>query len=311
MIHPAMLGLAALCLLTGLFGCATGPQKASEVLAPYKGDVLVLLMGQDGCGGTRNLSGNLAEYNKVKPQGVSVVRIDAPPPGGKISPAGNWTAGYPYSLDDDRVVADHLGFFYYPTLYILDQDGEVRYSGGGEGDIKTIVSEILSEKPGSPKKMFSPMMLAVGDRAAPFTTESLAGQRVSNASYEGKDAVLIIFSSTTCPYSMKAVKCAPKLKTEFAEKGADVLVVDFGGDPDSIRSFYEESTPGITVIPDEDQKISREGYGVQAVPFFYVLNKDGRVAYRMPFSEDAARDAMKVTLGLMEKPGKIEARGAG
>jgi peroxiredoxin len=310
-MRRAWLGLAALGLLSGLFGCVTGPQKADEVLGPYRGDVVVLLMGKEGCPGTADLSGELAEYSKVKPEGVSLLRVDAPPPGGKVKAAKKWTAGYPYTLDNDRVVADHMGFFYYPTLYILDQDGEVRYTGGGEDNFKSIVSEILDEKPGAPKKMFSPLMIAVGDKGAPFSTNSLDGAKVSSASYEENEAVLIIFSSTTCPFSKKAVASAPRLRDEFAGNGGDVLIVDTGGDPEAIRAFYEESTPGITVIPDEDKKISKDGYGVQAVPFFYVLNKDGRVAYRMPFSEDAARDAMRVTLGLMKKPAKIEARGAG
>jgi len=295
-----------------LWGCASSTPKPSTVdLASYQGDVVVLLMGSPTCPGTRDITARLSEYNGNKPQGVELVRIDVPPPDGKIKKPAKWTEGFPYYIDDGRKIADDIGFFYYPTMYILDGDGEVRYTGGWEEAVPEYVSEILAEKPGGKKRMFSPTMLDVGEKAAYFSGTTLDGKRVSTEEFPGRQATLLIFSSTTCPFSKKAVASAPKLLEEFKDRKAGVIIVDAGGDPAKIRSYYDEKTPGVPVLSDQSKAISKDKYGVQTYPFFYVMNSKGAVSYRMPFTEDAARTAMQSTLGMLDGNVKIKTKGAG
>lgn len=299
-------------LFSVLFGCASSTPRAPAVdLASFQGDVLVLVMGSPTCPGTKSITKEFSTYNATKPAGVTLMRIDVPPPGGEIKKPAKWAEAYPYFVDNSRKTAEELAFFYYPTMYILDKDGEMRYSGDWEDGVPGYISEILTEKAGGDKRMFSPTMLDVGEKAAYFSGTTLDQRKVSTEEFSRSKATLLIFSSTTCPFSKKAVASAPKLLEEFGSKDGNVIIVDAGGKPSSIRSYYAEKTPGVPVLTDEDTSISKDKYGVQTYPFFYVFDGQGAVAYRMPYTEDAARTAMKATLGLLEGDVKIEAKGAG
>jgi peroxiredoxin len=294
------------------FSCASSAPRTPAVdLASYRGDVLVLVIGSPTCPGTKALTKKFSDYDRGKPTGVTVMRIDVPPPGGEIKKPAQWTEAWPYHVDNSRVIAEELAFFYYPTMYILDKEGEVRYSGDWEDAVPEYVNEILAEKPGAKKRMFSPTMLDVGEKAAYFSGTTLDQRKVSTADFSRAKATLLIFSSTTCPFSKKAVASAPKLLEEFGPKNGSVIIVDAGGNPSSIRSYYDEKTPGVPVLSDEEQTISKDKYGVQTYPFFYVFDGKGAVAHRMPYTEEAARTAMQATLGLIKGDVKIEAKGAG
>lgn len=298
--------------VAALAGCtAISSSDGSEFLAPHKGEVLVALLGTQGCPGTEDGTKFLAEYNKTRPEGVSIMRVDVPAPGGKVKRVTTWTAGFEYAVDEDRDLAERLDFFYYPTLYILDRDGEMRYSGACDDGVKDVVKALLAEKPGDPKPMFSPTMLEVGEKAESFSLKSLQGNTVSFDDIRGKEATLLIFNSTTCPFSKKAVISAPELASKFSPKGASIAVMDRGSPETDLKSFYMEKIPDIPVLLDPDCTVSQDTFGVTAVPFFYIFDKNGAVAYRMPFSEEAAEGAMKAALGMTSGRYKGKSKGAG
>ncbi len=310
MKSKAILLMLAMCAFSYFWcGCISGTH---DPLAEYEGDVLVALLGKDGCPGTARAMPVLDEYNRNKPEGVTVLRVDVPVPGQGVKRVENWTAGFPYEVDGDRVAAERLGFFFYPTLYIIDSEGEIRFHGGCEDvEIKGMVSAILSEKAGEEKHIFTPPMPAVGEMAAAFEATTFAGEAVKLDGLMGEKATLIVFSSVTCPFSKKAVQCLPGFMSEFDAKGAAVLIVEKDGADREAAAFYADKTPGVTVVADPDKEISLEKYGVQSAPFFYLLDRDGRILYRMPFTEDAARTALEAGLGLKKAPVRIESRGAG
>ncbi|MFH2001874.1 MAG: TlpA family protein disulfide reductase [Planctomycetota bacterium] len=307
LISIAMLSTS--CRMTGEMHKAPGANE--DLLNAYQGKVLVLLMGMPGCGGTANATDSLEAFHKTKPDSVEVLRLDVPPPGGAIGPQDSWNYSYSHAIDAQRTIADRLGFFYYPTLYILDQEGEVRYSGEYNDKVSDIVKEIAAEKPGAPKRQYSPTMLSEGQRPEAFSCKDLGGDERSLNDLSGKEATLVIFSSLTCPFSKKAVAGAPDLAAEFKAKGASVIVINRDSPAEEIRSFYKEAMPEIPVLVDHDGALSENRFGVTAVPFCYVLNKDGQVAYRMPFTAEAAQGAMRSVLGLTPGTFKVQSKGAG
>ena len=110
-----------------------------------------------------------------------------PPPGRSIPGVDDWKHGYHYGVDDGRTIAEALSFFYYPTLYILDREGKVRYCGTcDENRVPEIVNTIVEEKPGANKTLFSPMMLGKGDKVPDFSAGSLEGKTVN---FTGKSPV--------------------------------------------------------------------------------------------------------------------------
>ncbi|MHC4201178.1 MAG: TlpA family protein disulfide reductase, partial [Planctomycetota bacterium] len=289
---------AAIFLAAGGCGRKVGPRAPVDPLAGCRGKTIVLLMGMPGCPGTIEATRFLVEYSREKPEGVAVVRLDVAPPGDSLAEPKGGDAGFVHKLDRDRTVADRLEFFFYPTLYIIDKDGKVRFRGGCEPDrVKEMVAEITAERPGAAKRVYTPPMPAVGSAAAAFAGKDLAGKDVSLEALRGKAATLLFFGSAACPYSKDAVSSLPALAAEFGGKGAAVAVVNIGQTPKAIRPFYARQAPRITVVADETSDIGEKKYGVRSVPFFYVLDKAGKIAARRPFTPDAARMALAKTLG--------------
>lgn len=317
--------LLAIGLFLSLSAClSSGPPPGEEggaepldayscaMLAPYEGQVLVLLMGKSGCPGTEEGTRFLREYSKKKPDGVSIVRIEIPPPGKNLEKPAGWDAGFPCEVDRDRQLAEKFDFFYYPTLFIIDRDGEVRFRGGCKGDeVIGIVDAVNAEKPGEPKRLFTAPLPAIGEKAAAFAGTTIDGVDVTFDNLRGEKATLLVFSSLTCPFSREAMECLPEIRSSFEKKGTSVIVVNEGGTAESARPFYRSKVPGVTVVIDPDRFIGGEEYGVQTVPFFYAIDGQGKIALRGPFSKAAARGALDNVLGISNKPVKIEKSGAG
>ncbi len=253
----------------------------------------------------------LTEYAKEKHEGLAVVRVDVPmQAGGSVREPASLDSELNYVVDSNRVVADKMEFFFYPTLYIVDKDGVVRYRGECEEEkIRKIVSEILTENPSSPKKMYTPPLLEIGSRVADFTGTTIGRKKTSLNKLKGKTATFLFFGATTCPFSVKAAGNLPALSSEFKTKGVGFVIVNFGQSANEIRSVYSEKAAGLTVIVDADSTISEKTFKVPAVPFFYVLDKDLKVLERKPFTVAAAKTAIGKNFGVTTKP--VPAKGAG
>lgn len=312
--------LPMLGLLLMSWGCAPAPSSGTPVrvtsadaaLAPYRGKVLVLLMGMPGCGGTAKADAFLSGYAARKPAGVEILRIDVPPPNGMLDAHAGRVGSFPCWIDSNRLLASKLEFFYYPTLYVLDRDGTVRYAGEcDEAKVETMVAELAAEPAGAPKKLYSATLLKVGEPAADLAGPTLAGRTVTLNDLRGEKATLLLFGATFCPYSQAAAATLPKLVENYGSNGVSVAIINSGEKAEAIRGPYASKTPGLTVVVDETRDIAK-AYGVSGVPFFYALKADGTVADRAPFSEAAARLALDLILGLRTKvPAAKPAAGAG
>jgi len=119
-------------LQPGFQGQSAG--SLQDILTQHRGQVLVLLLGRDGCPGTANATLVLDAYAAAQTKGIAVLRLDVSLPGEELKLAGKWSHGFNRLLDKDRRVADELEFFYYPTLYIFDREGIQRFAGGCDKD---------------------------------------------------------------------------------------------------------------------------------------------------------------------------------
>lgn len=273
-------------------------QSAEQFLAVQKGKIVVLLMGMEGCPATRQATKVLANMLPDCPNDVVMARLDVAPPGKTLKPIANWPHEYFYAVDTNRTVAKRLDFFYYPTLYILDREGEVRYAGGCDKDkLKTMLSKIRAEKPGSKKKFYTPPLPAVGTPAAGFTAKTIKGDRIDLTKFPDKGATLLFFTSVECPFSRKDVKNLPALEKEFSGKGLTLMVIEKSTKAKSVKSFYDEIALLNPVIWDKDGAVSRK-YSVEPVPFYFVIDKEGKIAGRGAYTEDSARQTLQSVLDL-------------
>ncbi|MBN1917332.1 MAG: redoxin domain-containing protein [Verrucomicrobia bacterium] len=283
----------------------------ATLMSSHKGRVLVLLLGMEGCPGTRAATEFLGDYIEEMPEGASVVRLDVPPPDGQTNAADAAKLPVVYGVDRDRLVADTLEFFYYPTLYVLDGDGEVRFSGECDPErVPQMVAEILAEKPGDKKHVYTPPLPAAGTAAPSFTGVTLAGDVAALDGMRGAKGTVLVFATTACPFSVGAMPAMQQLAEDFRGQGVAVIVVNWGEAADVIQPIYADRAPGLTVIVDEAREISG-AYNIGVAPFAFVLDADGKVAARMPYTLDDATRAVNVLLGLAEQAPTIPSIGAG
>lgn len=315
-------GILTLLLIASMFvgGCSKSPApkstaahppgSLSELLKDSHGQVLVLLCGVEGCPGTAKATADLDDYLSTKPEGVSVVRLDVPPPNKTIQLAPGWNHKFPQYLDKGRKIAGELDFFYYPTLYVFDGAGDKRYSGGCDRDkVAAMVREILAEKPGAKKKIYTLPMPAVGESAPTFSGNTLEGQAATLKSLAGKHGLLVIFARTSCGFSKADMPQFKEIADSFIDKGVAVAVVNQQEELADIKPIYAEKCAGIPVVWDRSGDICKS-YGVDAVPFYFLLNDHGKIVSQRSFTDASAVGSINSMLGL-KTPKPAKAAGGG
>ncbi|MHB0998678.1 MAG: TlpA family protein disulfide reductase [Armatimonadota bacterium] len=291
-----------------LSGCSKPSQTSSSIdktpgdfnalLDDHHGKILILLLGRDDCPGTAKATAILDEYVSTKPGNVSVVRLDVPLPNENIALKSEWDHQFPRFLDKDRKIADELKFFYYPTLYLYDGNGENRYIGALEkSKLEIMVREISSEKPGANKKIYTLPMPDVGKHAPAFSGNTLTGETVSYESLKGKRGLMIIFARISCPFSANEMPQFKEIADRFRAKGVNTVIINQQEELNVIKQVYEKKCKDVTVIWDNNGRICNS-FGVDAVPFYFLLDKDGTVVNRRSFTHGAAVNSINAMLGL-------------
>jgi thiol-disulfide isomerase/thioredoxin len=125
---------------------------------------------------------------------------------------------------------------------------------------------------------FSPVTPLI---AAPdFTLEDMDGESYKLHDYRGK-VVLINFWATWCPPCRKEM---PALEALYKKLGGDsfaVLAVNQWEDPDHVFAYTGELNvfPTFPILFDPDSAVS-EKYRVKGLPTSFLIDKQGRLAYR-------------------------------
>lgn len=140
--------------------------------------------------------------------------------------------------------------------------------------------------------------LAVGQRPPAFSALDLLGQQQTLKQYRGR-VVVLHFWATWCGYCRGEI---PKLLEVYDHSAANeltILAVSIDEDAAQLSAFVEQATLPYTIIPDlqADPPISSI-YGVRGVPVTYILDRDGRIAFRFYGSADLIDAVQRV----MEKP---------
>ena len=118
-------------------------------------------------------------------------------------------------------------------------------------------------------------------KAPDFELKDLNGTSVKLSDYKGQRPVLLYFWATWCPYCIEAKPNLAKLRQEIDPKEMEILGVNVGGG-DSLERVkrYQEGHPApYPILFDAQGKVSRS-YGVQGIPLFIIVDKEGSEVYR-------------------------------
>ena len=138
------------------------PNNAPIKLADRKGKVTLVHFWTLGC---INCKHNLPAYNhlqkKFTDQGVAIIGVHTPETPGESrfanvqSSIRKWGITYPVLVDNDNTNWNRWHQHYWPTLYLLDRTGKIRYRWEGELEydhqngeriITEKINELLKEK---------------------------------------------------------------------------------------------------------------------------------------------------------------------
>lgn len=271
---------------------------AVEMIDANEGKIQIVLLGMPGCPGTEEATPKLIAYAKIADAKVVVARVDVPPTDSPLKTPEGLDPSLLYAVDTDRKLASRLEFFFYPTLFILDGDLTIRYHGDADLDaIGKMVNEMGQEDPSTTKKIYTVPLPKVGEAIPKFELPTLAGDKTNLAAVTKATANLVLFCNTTCPYSRKAAQSLADLKKTFAGKSLSMTIINYGQAKDVIKGFYAD-VPDCTVMVDQERTISRQTFKVMATPFFFVLDKDGKILARQPFTMDRAKSCLGKALGV-------------
>ena len=116
---------------------------------------------------------------------------------------------------------------------------------------------------------------SVENKALDFALEDLNGNTVKLSSYTGQ-GVLLVFSTTWCPYCRKEIPQLKELYTKYKEKGFEILNIDIQESKEKVSAYANEHKLPYKVLLDMDGRVASM-YGVRGVPTKVLINKDGTI----------------------------------
>src|SRR3989338_6391370 len=137
--------------------------------------------------------------------------------------------------------------------------------------------------------------------ASAFMLRDLNGKLTSQGDFEGK-VVLLNFWATWCANCIKEMSAIQQLYQTYSAEGLVVVGVSVDHSaPGEVKAFAEKLKINFPILHDRDSIISRL-YSNPGVPVSYLIDRQGRIAYRVLGEYDLfsphAREAVK---GLLQE----------
>jgi len=109
-----------------------------------------------------------------------------------------------------------------------------------------------------------------------FTLKNLNGEDVELSQLKGK-VVLIDFWATYCKPCIIALPKIQEIHEKYSEDELVVLAINTGDKEDEIKSFIKENGYTFEILmADKDMP---GDYGVRAIPFTILIDKQGNISY--------------------------------
>ncbi len=138
------------------------------------------------------------------------------------------------------------------------------------------VMAVFSTTSGGNAKNFTPNdegLIPVGNKAPPFTAETIGGGNVS-VGEGGAPATMLVFFASWCPHCQHEAPILSELESQYDGFRMVMVGIDGEDNPDKVRGFVEEydiESPAVY-----EPSLGSE-YGVSGYPTTYVLDRGNKV----------------------------------
>ena len=114
--------------------------------------------------------------------------------------------------------------------------------------------------------------------AVDFSLKDVLGQVYNLSDYKFKQAVVLAFWTTWCPFCRQELKSLNTLYPQLQKEGIEVLAINIQEPGYKVESFAKEKGLAMRMLLDFDAKVARD-YSVMGVPTFLLVNKQGNIVY--------------------------------
>ncbi|MCX5704583.1 MAG: TlpA disulfide reductase family protein [Candidatus Omnitrophica bacterium] len=114
--------------------------------------------------------------------------------------------------------------------------------------------------------------------AVGFSLKDIKGRAHNLSDYKNKQAVVLAFWTTWCPFCRQELKSLNALYPQLQKEGIEVLAINIQEPGYRVESFAKENGLTMKMLLDFDAKVARD-YSVMGVPTFFLVNKQGNIIY--------------------------------
>ena len=130
-------------------------------------------------------------------------------------------------------------------------------------------------------------MLELGTKAPQFALpDVVSGRAVSLASFQGKQALLVMFICHHCPFVKHIKSELAQLGRDYTAKGVGIVAISSNDpsvsaddSPEGLRRMVTEWGFNFPVCYDETQAVAKS-YAAACTPDFYLFDQDQTLIYR-------------------------------
>jgi peroxiredoxin len=122
----------------------------------------------------------------------------------------------------------------------------------------------------------------MGNNSAPdFELEDLEGKKFRLSQYKGKRDILLYFWATWCPQCVASRPQIASIRERKPSSELDIFGINVGaGDSLARLKRFQKGHPvSWPILFDADGMVT-ETYGVQGIPLYILIDKNGEIVYR-------------------------------
>ena len=130
--------------------------------------------------------------------------------------------------------------------------------------------------------------------APDFSLPDIDGAVHRLSDYRGK-VVIVNFWATWCPPCREEMPSMQRAWERLRQEGVVILAIDIGEDQDTIFTFTADYPVEFPLLMDRESKVIAQ-WAVRGLPTSFVVDPDGRIAYRAVGGRDWDHPAVMETL---------------